>query len=62
MHEWKGETATAATHREFAQLLEIVMCERDWQLYYEGLILADHHGDAFDRNLATERPEQARRS
>jgi hypothetical protein len=40
-----------------AQVLEVTFCERDMQLYFEGLILADHHGDAFDRNLTTERQE-----
>jgi hypothetical protein len=45
-----------------AQVLEIILYEYDWQLYYEGLILIDHHGDAFDRNLITEKAEQDRRS
>ncbi|KAF1918425.1 hypothetical protein BDU57DRAFT_198540 [Ampelomyces quisqualis] len=44
-----------------ARIYDITLHERDLQLYYEGLILRDHHGDAFDRNLATERPEQERR-
>lgn len=43
---------------EKAQLFDIILCERDLQLYYEGLILHDNHGDAFDRNLTTERAEQ----
>jgi hypothetical protein len=45
-----------------AQILEITLYERDWQLYYEGLVLRDNYGDAFDRNLATEKPEQERRN
>jgi hypothetical protein len=43
-------------------VLEITLYEYDWQLYYEGLILTDHHGDTFDRNLITEKAEQDRRS
>jgi hypothetical protein len=43
---------------EKAQLFDITLYERDLQVYYEGLILRDNHGDAFDRNLATERSEQ----
>jgi hypothetical protein len=45
-----------------AQVLEITLYEYDWQLYYEGLILTDHHGDTFDRNLITEKAEQDRQS
>jgi hypothetical protein len=43
---------------DIAQVLCITLHERDQQLYYEGLILAGHHGDAFDRNLTTERQEK----
>jgi hypothetical protein len=37
-----------------AQVLETTFYERDQQLYYEGLLLSDRYGDAFDRNLTTE--------
>jgi hypothetical protein len=45
-----------------AQLLEITLYERDLKLYYEGLVLSDRYGDAFNRNLVTEKREQERRS
>lgn len=48
-------------HCGFVRTYEVTLYERDWQLYYEGLVLRDHHGDAFDRNLATEEAEQKMR-
>jgi hypothetical protein len=46
---------------ETAQVLEITSCERHQQLYYEVLILAARYGNAFDRNLTTERQEMEQR-
>jgi hypothetical protein len=43
-------------------MLDITLYERDWQLYYEGLVLSHRYSDAFDRNLVTEKSEQESRS
>lgn len=50
------------SYHTLAILLDVTLYERDLQLYYEGLVLFDRYGDAFDRNLVTERDEQDRRN
>jgi hypothetical protein len=50
------------SYHTLAILLDVTLFERDLQLYYEGLVLANRYGDAFDRNLVTERDEQDRRN
>ena len=63
-HCWRGVPRTNhKLHKYYrtAQILDITLYERDWQLYYEGLVLRDHYEDAFDRNLVAEKPEQDRR-
>ncbi|KAL5119676.1 hypothetical protein ACEQ8H_002522 [Pleosporales sp. CAS-2024a] len=48
-------------HRLTLCILDITLYERDLQLYYEGLVLADRYGKSFTRNLGTEHEEQERR-
>jgi hypothetical protein len=49
-------------YHALAILLDVTLYERDVQLYYEGLVLTDRYGDAFDRNLISERDEQNMRN
>jgi hypothetical protein len=58
----RNKSLDISTYHKLACMLETALYERNWQLYYEGLILADRYGEAFQRNLASEKDEQDRRS
>jgi hypothetical protein len=58
----RGMCLDISVYHELAQMLEIALHERQLQLYYEGLILTDRYGEAFQRNLVSEKDEQDRRS
>ncbi|KAH3978881.1 hypothetical protein HBI73_059220 [Parastagonospora nodorum] len=49
------------SYHTLAILLDLTLFERDLQLYYEGLVLANRYGDAFDRNLEMNRIEREER-
>jgi hypothetical protein len=49
-------------YHDLACMLEVALYERDWQLYYEGLVLADRYGEVYQRTLVSEKDEQERRS